>query len=108
MHRHLFDLVDIDPKNIHLPNSEWSKEEVKEKCSAYEHTIDNLGGIDLQILGIGKNGHIGFNEPGSSFHSKTRVIHLRMYSFNLTDETTYLLNRMLDYEGLGNKLFTIR
>ena len=52
------------------------QEEVKEKCSAYEHTIDNLGGIDLQVLGIGKNGHIGFNEPGSSFHSKTRVIHL--------------------------------
>jgi glucosamine-6-phosphate deaminase len=76
MHRHLFSLVDIDPKNIHLPNSEWTKEEVKEKCSAYEHTIDNLGGIDLQVLGIGKNGHIGFNEPGSSFHSKTRVIHL--------------------------------
>lgn len=76
MHRHLFDLVDIDPKNIHLPNSSWTKEEVKEKCSSYEHTIDNLGGIDLQILGIGKNGHIGFNEPGSSFHSKTRLIHL--------------------------------
>ncbi len=76
MHRHLFDHIDIDPKNIHLPNSEWTKEELKEKCVAYEQTIEKLGGIDLQILGIGKNGHIGFNEPGSSFHSKTRVIHL--------------------------------
>ena len=76
MHRHLFDHIDIDPKNIHLPNSEWRKEELKEKCVAYEQTIEKLGGIDLQILGIGKNGHIGFNEPGSSFHSKTRVIHL--------------------------------
>jgi glucosamine-6-phosphate deaminase len=76
MHRHLFDLVDIDPKNIHLPNGEWTKENLKESCIAYEQTIEKTGGIDLQILGIGKNGHIGFNEPGSSFHSKTRVIHL--------------------------------
>jgi glucosamine-6-phosphate deaminase len=76
MHRHLFDLVDIDPKNIHLPNGEWTKENLKESCTNYEHIIEKTGGIDLQILGIGKNGHIGFNEPGSSFHSKTRVIHL--------------------------------
>ena len=76
MHRHLFNLVDIDPKNIHLPNGEWTKENLKESCIAYEQTIEKIGGIDLQILGIGKNGHIGFNEPGSSFHSKTRVIHL--------------------------------
>ena len=76
MHRHLFDLIDIDPKNIHLPNGEWTKETLKESCIAYEQTIEKVGGIDFQILGIGKNGHIGFNEPGSSFHSKTRVIHL--------------------------------
>ena len=76
MHRHLFSLVDIDPKNIHLPNGEWTKETLKESCVAYEQTIEKAGGIDLQILGIGKNGHIGFNEPGSSFYSKTRVIHL--------------------------------
>ena len=76
MHRHLFDHIDIDPKNINLPNSEWNKDELKESCVAYEQTIEKIGGIDLQILGIGKNGHIGFNEPGSSFHSKTRIIHL--------------------------------
>ena len=76
MHRHLFDLIDIDPKNIHLPNGEWTKETLKESCIGYEQTIEKVGGIDFQILGIGKNGHIGFNEPGSSFHSKTRVIHL--------------------------------
>jgi glucosamine-6-phosphate deaminase len=76
MHRHLFDHVDIDPNNIHLPNSEWDKDEIKESCLSYEQTIEKIGGIDLQILGIGKNGHIGFNEPGSSFHSKTRIIHL--------------------------------
>jgi glucosamine-6-phosphate deaminase len=76
MHRHLFDLIDIDHANIHLPNGEWTKDTLKESCIAYEQTIEKVGGIDFQILGIGKNGHIGFNEPGSSFHSKTRVIHL--------------------------------
>jgi len=76
MHRHLFNLVDIDPKNIYLPNGEWTKDNLKENCIVYEQTIEKIGGIDLQILGIGKNGHIGFNEPGSSFHSKTRVIQL--------------------------------
>jgi len=76
MHRHLFNLVDIDPKNIYLPNGEWTSDNLKENCVAYEQIIEKIGGIDLQILGIGKNGHIGFNEPGSSFHSKTRVIHL--------------------------------
>ena len=86
MHRHLFNHIDIDPKNIHLPSSEWSMEELKEKCVAYEQAIEKLGGIDLQLLGIGKNGHIGFNEPGSSFHSKTRVIHL--------DQLTRLANVM--------------
>jgi len=76
MHRHLFNLVDINPANIYLPNGEWTKENLKENCVIYEQTIEKMGGIDLQILGIGKNGHIGFNEPGSSFHSKTRVIQL--------------------------------
>ena len=76
MHRHLFSLVDIKPENIHIPNGEWAEDQLKEHCAGYEQIIEKSGGIDLQILGIGKNGHIGFNEPGSSFHSKTRVIHL--------------------------------
>ena len=76
MHRHLFSLVDIKPENIHIPNGEWAQDQIKELCAGYEQIIEKSGGIDLQILGIGKNGHIGFNEPGSSFHSKTRVIHL--------------------------------
>jgi glucosamine-6-phosphate deaminase len=76
MHRHLFSHIDIKPENIHIPNSEWSEDQIKELCAGYEQIIEKSGGIDLQILGIGKNGHIGFNEPGSSFHSKTRVIHL--------------------------------
>lgn len=84
MHRNFFDLVDVDPINIHLPNSEWDKDTIKENCIAYEHIIEEVGGIDFQILGIGRNGHIGFNEPGSSFFSKTRLIHL--------DEQTRIAN----------------
>lgn len=76
MHRHLFSQVDIQPENIHIPNGEWAQDQIKELCAGYEQIIEKSGGIDFQILGIGKNGHIGFNEPGSSFHSKTRVIHL--------------------------------
>ena len=76
MHRHLFSHVDIDPKNIYLPNGELPKEEIKKECVAYENKIEDLGGIDLQILGIGNNGHIGFNEPGSSIFSKTRLVSL--------------------------------
>lgn len=76
MHRHLFDHVDIDPANIHIPNGELPKEEAKEHCIQYEQMIDDAGGIDLQVLGIGNNGHIGFNEPGSSIFSKTRLTNL--------------------------------
>jgi glucosamine-6-phosphate deaminase len=76
MHRHLFNHVDIDPSDIHIPNGELPKEKVKEHCLQYEQMIENAGGIDLQILGIGNNGHIGFNEPGSSIFSKTRLTNL--------------------------------
>ena len=76
MNRHLFDHVDIDKKNIHIPNGELSKEEVKRHCAEYDRMIEEAGGIDLQILGIGNNGHIGFNEPGSSIHSRTRLTSL--------------------------------
>ena len=76
MHRHLFSHVDILPENIHLPNGELAKEDVKKHCHKYEQLIEALGGIDLQILGIGNNGHIGFNEPGSSIFSKTRITSL--------------------------------
>ena len=72
----LFNYIDIDPKNTHIPNGEIKKEDIKEHCRQYEKMIEDAGGIDLQILGIGNNGHIGFNEPGSSIHSKTRLISL--------------------------------
>lgn len=76
MHRHLFNHIDINPGNIHIPNGELSKDAVKQHCLEYEQVIDAVGGIDIQILGIGNNGHIGFNEPGSSISSKTRLITL--------------------------------
>jgi glucosamine-6-phosphate deaminase len=76
MHRMLFDHIDIDPKNIHIPDGSLPKEKIKQHCASYEKLIDEAGGIDLQVLGIGINGHIGFNEPGSSIYSKTRLINL--------------------------------
>jgi len=76
MKKQLFDKVDIDPENCHIPNGEWKKEEIKSNCIAYEAVIKEMGGVDLQILGIGNNGHIGFNEPGSSLFSKTRLVPL--------------------------------
>ena len=76
MKEHLFDHVDIDPANCHVPNGELKKEDIKQFCAAYDAKIDAAGGLDLQILGIGNNGHIGFNEPGSSLFSKTRLIPL--------------------------------
>ena len=72
----LFNHIDIDPRNTHIPNGEIRKEDIKEHCRQYEKMIEDAGGIELQILGIGNNGHIGFNEPGSSIHSKTRLISL--------------------------------
>jgi len=72
----LFNHIDINPKNIHIPNGEIKKEDIKEHCRQYEKLIKEAGGIDLQILGIGNNGHIGFNEPGSGIYSKTRLITL--------------------------------
>ncbi|OYZ51625.1 MAG: glucosamine-6-phosphate deaminase [Bacteroidetes bacterium 24-39-8] len=76
MHRHLFSHVDILPENINLPAGTGSKDDVKHFCQEYENKIEEAGGIDLQILGIGGNGHIGFNEPGSSIFSKTRMVNL--------------------------------
>jgi len=76
MHRHLFNHIDIHPDNINIPNGALSKEDVKRFCIEYEEKMQQVGGIDLQILGIGNNGHIGFNEPGSSIFSKTRLTSL--------------------------------
>lgn len=71
MNHHLFQHVNIDMRNTHLPNGLASN--LEEECQRYEATIKRFGGIDLQLLGIGKAGHIGFNEPLSALRSRTRV-----------------------------------
>jgi glucosamine-6-phosphate deaminase len=76
MREHLFDHIDIPKQNINIPDGTLPKEKVNEFCAAYEAKIEKLGGIDIQILGIGRTGHIGFNEPGSSEKSLTRLITL--------------------------------
>ena len=76
MRKYLFEQTDIDQENYFLPDGMLPKDKIKEHCIAYEKKIKDFGGIDLQILGIGINGHIGFNEPGSAIYSKTRLITL--------------------------------
>ncbi|MEM9921632.1 MAG: glucosamine-6-phosphate deaminase, partial [Bacteroidota bacterium] len=76
MHEYLFDHIDIDPKNIHIPDGTIGLEEIESYCDTYEKLIDQLGGIDIQLLGIGRTGHIGFNEPGSWNSSLTRLVRL--------------------------------
>jgi len=76
MHEQLFKHININPKNAHFLDGKTSKENIKIHCKEYEDLIKSLGGIDLQLLGIGGDGHVGFNEPGSSFDSRTRLIKL--------------------------------
>ncbi len=76
MWEHLFDHVDIDPANVHLPSGTVARTEAEAQCAGYEARIKAAGGIDFQLLGIGKTGHIGFNEPGSGARSRTRLVTL--------------------------------
>lgn len=76
MNRNLFDHVDIERANVHIPDGTLSMEDIHDYCLAYEQKITALGGLDLQILGIGRTGHIGFNEPGSAPNSGTRLVTL--------------------------------
>ena len=76
MNEHLFDYIDILRENVNIPDGTVNKEDVAEFCKKYEEKIAACGGLDLQILGIGRTGHIGFNEPGSGSKSRTRMITL--------------------------------
>lgn len=76
MNEYLFNYVDIDPANIHIPDGTIARDKVYDYCTEYEKKIMDVGGIDIQILGIGRTGHIGFNEPGSKQNSITRLITL--------------------------------
>jgi len=87
MHEELFKHINIKEENIHIPDG--LTENPEEECRRYEEKIKEAGGIDLQILGIGGNGHWAFNEPGSSFDSRTRVIRLSEQTLNDNYEAFY-------------------
>ncbi len=93
MNEHLFDHIDIKKENIHIPDGTLDKEDVREFCLEYEKKIEKAGGLDIQVLGIGRTGHIGFNEPGSSLKSATRMVRL--------DRVTRL-DAASDFFGLEN------
>jgi glucosamine-6-phosphate deaminase len=76
MWENLFLHVDIDPGNVHIPDGTLARGDVAAACAEYEQAIAQAGGIDFQLLGIGKTGHIGFNEPGSGAGSRTRLVTL--------------------------------
>lgn len=82
MNKHLFNHIDIPKKNINIPNGNIALEEVAKYCQQYEQKIIKLGGIDIQLLGIGRTGHIGFNEPGSKIDSTTRLTHLNQLTIS--------------------------
>lgn len=76
MNKNLFDHVDIERANVNIPDGTLAVDAINAACEAYEQKITDLGGLDIQILGIGRTGHIGFNEPGSAPNSGTRVVTL--------------------------------
>ena len=74
MWENLFEHVNIERRNVHIPRGDLPRTRISEHCAAYEREIREAGGIDFQILGVGQTGHIGFNEPGSSIGSRTRLV----------------------------------
>ena len=72
MHRNLFDCVNIDPAKTNLPDD--TNPDAADACAKYNAIIHSVGGIDLQLLGLGLNGHIGFNEPGEAFLPETHLL----------------------------------
>jgi glucosamine-6-phosphate deaminase len=76
MRETFFNHVNISPKDIYIPDGLTPADDIEEYCARYEQLIRRAGGIDLQILGIGRTGHVGFNEPGSTRHSRTRLVTL--------------------------------
>ena len=76
MHENLFNHIDIPLENINIPSGIIEPIKVRDYCKAYEKKIADLGGLDFQLLGIGRTGHVGFNEPGSNINSQTRLVSL--------------------------------
>jgi len=84
MKQHLFDKVNIRPENIYFLDGD--SDNLDDECVNYEYDLDEVDGIDLMILGIGKNGHIGYNEPGADFNSKTHVVDLTQLTREVNSE----------------------
>lgn len=80
MHKHLFNHVNISVNNTHIPDG--TALDAQKECNRYEELINSLGHIDIQLLGLGHNGHIGFNEPASSFSQKTHCVNLTESTIN--------------------------
>ena len=93
MHEHLFRHVNIAPGNCFIPNGNIAVGEIKQHCAEYEQLIESFGGLDFLLLGIGRNGHIGFNEPGAHINSTTRLITL--------DQMTRS-DAAFEFGGMGN------
>jgi glucosamine-6-phosphate deaminase len=91
MREQLFDHIDIPVTNYHIPDGTLTIEKIPEFCREYEAKIEKLGGFDFYLLGIGRNGHIGFNEPGSVINSKTRL---------MTLDITTKIDAAIDFGGL--------
>lgn len=91
MKKHLFDHVNINLENTHIPTG--NTKDVEKQCREYEEKIARAGGVDLQLLGIGRNGHIGFNEPGTAFEQATHIV-------KLADETIQDNARFFETEDL--------
>lgn len=89
MYYNFFNHININKKNVHIPNG--IAEDLEEECRKYDEEIEKAGGIDLQILGIGINGHIGFNEPDESIETKTHIV-------NLTEDTINANKRFFESE----------
>ena len=101
MQRVLFQRVDIDPAEAHLPHGDLGEAALEEECERYENALELAGGIDFQLLGLGRNGHVAFNEPGSLPTSRTRVIDL--HSVTREDAASAFKGR----EGVPRRAITL-
>lgn len=103
MYENFFKHINIDLKNVHIPNG--LEEDVTKECQRYDQIISSLGGIDLQLLGLGNNGHIGFNEPYESFNRTTHCVELAQSTIDANArffETREEIPRYAYTMGIGN------
>ena len=104
MFDNLFDHIDIDKKNINIPNGNVSPNKLENHCIKFENKINELGGLDLQLLGIGRNGHIGFNEPGTLKSSVTRKVRIEHTTrFDASEEFGGIDNVPKEAISMGTK-----